>query len=144
MMEDEVKYNDATKKRPEGGRILDAPLVHMDLQEYIQKIRSEQSYKDKDLNSMTIYKADGLRVVLIAMHKHAVMEKHVAKGTINVQVLEGHVEFSTAEQTISLKEKEMIALHPNIPHEVKALKESVFLLTLNLQKQQSAPDHIKD
>ena len=127
---DHVKYNDQTKLRPEGERILDAPLVHLDLKEFSKTIKHEKAWKEKDRNAMTVYKTDGMRMVLIALHKGAVLERHTAKGNISVQVMEGEINFSTDNQTVLLKEGQAIALHKEIPHEVTAVKESVFLLTL--------------
>lgn len=132
--DENVKYNDQTELRPEGDRILDAPLVHMDLKEFSKTIKSEKTWKEKDRNAITVYKTDGMRMVLVALHKGAVLEKHTANGNISVQVLEGEINFSTDEQTVNLQEGQAIALHKNIPHEVTALKESIFLLTLNTVK----------
>ncbi len=128
---EEVKFNNPTNLRPEGERILNAPLVHMDLKEFAKMIKSEKAWKEKDRNSMTVYKSDGMRMVLIALHRNAVLERHTANGVISVQVLDGEINFSTDDQTVNLKEGQAIALHQMIPHEVTAIKESVFLLTLN-------------
>ncbi len=129
--DEQVKYNDPTNQRPEGERILDAPLVHIDLKEFSKTIKSEKAWEEKDRNAMTVYKTDGMRMVLIALHKGAVLEKHTANGNISVQVLDGEIDFSTDSQTVNLKEGQAIALHKMIPHEVSAVKESVFLLTLS-------------
>lgn len=129
-----VKYNDQTDLRPEGERILDAPLVHIDLKDFSKTIKSEKAWKEKDRNAITVYKTDGMRMVLIALHKGAVLEKHIANGTINIQVLEGEIDFSTPDQSIKLNEGKVIALHKNIPHEITAIKESIILLTLNTVK----------
>lgn len=132
--DDQVKFNNPTELRPEGERILDAPLVHMDLKEFAKTIKNEKAWKEKDRNAMTIYKSEGMRMVLIALHKNAVLEKHTANGTINIQVLDGEITVSTDDQTINLKEGQAVALHKMIPHEVTAIKETVFLLTLNTFK----------
>ena len=132
--DESVKYNDQTDLRPEGERIINAPLVHMDFKEFSKTIKSEKTWKEKDRNAITVYKTDGMRMVLIALHKGAILEKHTANGNISVQVLEGEINFSTEDQTVTLKEGQAIALHKNIPHEVTAIKESVFLLTLNTFK----------
>jgi quercetin dioxygenase-like cupin family protein len=131
---DSVKYNDQTDLRPEGERILDAPLVHMDLNEFSKTIKSEKTWKEKDRNAITVYKTDGMRMVLVALHKGAVLERHIANGNISVQVMDGEINFSTDDQTVNLKEGQAIALHKNIHHEVTAIKESIFLLTLNTVK----------
>lgn len=132
--DENVKFNNPTELRPEGERTLDAPLVHMDLKEYTKTIKSEKTWKEKDRNAMTVYKTDGMRIVLIALHKGAVLEKHTANGIISVQVMDGEINFSTDDQTVNLKEGQSVALHKMIPHEVTAIKETVFLLTLNTFK----------
>jgi quercetin dioxygenase-like cupin family protein len=126
----DVKSNESTDLRPEGDRIIDAPFVSMHLPEFIRQIKSEATWENSDRNALTIYKTNGMRMVLIALHEEAVIKKHTAEGIISVQLLEGEIVFSTDEQSVVMKEGEVIALHKGLPHEVKANKESVFLLTL--------------
>jgi quercetin dioxygenase-like cupin family protein len=45
--------------------------------------------------------------------------------------LEGQIAFVAEKQTTALDEGKMVALHAGIPHSVTAVKESVFLLTIN-------------
>jgi quercetin dioxygenase-like cupin family protein len=128
MMDD--KYNESTDLRPEGERMLDAPLVNIDIGRFITQIKKETAWDNSDRNAITVYKTSGLRIVLVALHEGAVMAKHTAAGIISVQVLEGEINFTTDEQSVILKKEQMIALHKGLPHSVTALKESVFLLTL--------------
>jgi len=126
----EIKYNESTELRPEGERLIDAPLVSMDIPEFIKKIKDEPAWKNRDRNAMTIYKTNGLRMVLIALHKDAELTRHTAEGIISLQVLEGKIMFNTDDQSVEIEKDRMIALHKGLPHSVKAIKESVFLLTL--------------
>jgi quercetin dioxygenase-like cupin family protein len=126
----EDKYNDSTDMRPEGERVLDAPLVNIDIGRFITQIKKEAAWDNSDRNAITVYKTDGLRMVLVALHEGAVMARHTAAGIISVQVLEGEINFTADEQSVILKKEQMIALHKGLPHRVTALKESVFLLTL--------------
>ena len=128
MMEN--KSSGSTPQRPDGTRLLDASLVRMDLNQFIDQIKKEENWLSGDKNSITVYKSETLRIVLIGLHKDAELRKHTAIGTISVQVLEGKIEFSTEEETIQLAKGEMIALHKKIPHQVLALEESLFLLTV--------------
>ena len=126
----ENKSNEATPKRPEGDRLLDAPLVTMDLNHLMEQVRNEPSWKDSDRNSITIYKSENMCVVLIGLHQNAELKTHTANGIINVQVLEGHIKFTTEQQVTELEKGQMLALKKQLPHSIFALKETFFLLTI--------------
>lgn len=121
----------STPLRPEGERILNASLVEMDLNQFIKQIKEETTWKESDHNSITIFKSEHLRIVLIGMHQGAELKTHTTNATISVQALEGKIQFTAEEQTIELSKGQMLALHAKIPHSVKALEESFFLLSLN-------------
>ena len=126
----EIKQNESTDLRPEGGRILDAPLVSIDLIDFTKTIKDESAWKNKDRNAITVYKTNGLRLVLMAMRKNAVLARHTADGILSLQVLEGEINFISDDKSVVLEKGQMIALHKGLPHSVTAIKESVFLLTL--------------
>ena len=132
--EPQEKFNEATPQRPEGDRPLDAPLVEMDLNAFRKQIKEEQAWHNSDRNSITIFKTNGMRLVLVGLHEGAEMKTHTAPGIISVQVLEGQIRFATEQQTTELGEGHMLALHAGIPHSVLALQESVFLLSLAISK----------
>ena len=124
------KFNEATTQRPQGDRIMDAPLVTIDLRSFTKQIREEKAWKESDRNAITVFKTDGMRIVLIALHKDAEMIKHTIDGMISIQVIEGEIFITTEKQSAELGPGEILALHQNIPHNVLAKKESIFLLTL--------------
>lgn len=130
----ENKSNESTEKRPDGERILNASLVKMDLNDFLKQIKSETSWAENDRNSMTIFKSDTMRIVIIGLHENAELKPHKANGIISVQVLEGKIEFSTDQESIQLERGQMVALQDNIVHCVKAVSESFFLLTLALKE----------
>jgi quercetin dioxygenase-like cupin family protein len=126
----DVKYNRSTELRPDGGRLMDAPVVPINIPDFLNQIKNEPAWEDSDRNAMTVYKTDGMSIVLIALHKDAVMEKHSTNGIVSVQVLDGEVKFDTEEKSHNLKKGQIIALHRNVAHSVSATEESVFLLTV--------------
>lgn len=126
----ENKSNEATPLRPDGDRMLNAQLVQMNLQAFIKQIKTETTWETSDRNSVTIFKSETMRIVLLGLHQNAELKPHKANGVISVQVLQGKINFITDEQSVDLEQGQMIALQENITHAVKALKESFFLLTL--------------
>lgn len=127
------KSNDATPQRLEGNRVLDANLVEMDLNKFIDQIKNEETWAKSDRNSVTVFKSETMRIVLLGLHKNTEIKPHKANSVISVQVLEGKINFITEEQTTTIEKGQMIALHANIVHSVVALQESFFLLTLSLK-----------
>ncbi len=130
----ENKSNDATPQRPEGNRVLNAPLVEMNLDKFIDQIKNETTWTDSDRNSVTIFKSETMRIVLMGMHENAELKPHKANGVISVQVLEGKINFIAEQQHSLLEKGQMIALQENITHSVIALTESFFLLTLAMNR----------
>ena len=126
----EIKYNEATPQRPGGDRSLDAALVAIDLPAFVKQIKEESTWNESDRNAITVFKTNGLRIVLIALHKGAEMARHTADGIISVQVLEGQMQFNTEWRSVELNKGQVLALHERIPHSLFALKETIFLLTL--------------
>ncbi len=126
------KSNEATALRPEGNRLLNAELVTMNLYQFIDQIRNEKTWVESDRNSVTIYKSITMRIVLMGLHENAELKTHQANGVISVQVLEGVIDFSTANSTNRMEKGHMLALQENILHSVMAVTDSFFLLTLAL------------
>lgn len=129
-MNEKLKFNKATPLRPEGDHILDATLVSIDLPSFIKQIKQEETWHNSDRNAITVFKTNGFRIVLIALHAGAEMVDHIAEGIISVQVLEGHIQFNANNQLINLTQGQMLTLHKSIAHHVLSKEESVFLLTL--------------
>lgn len=130
----EEKSNEATPKRPEGERTLDAPLVAIDLNKYKDQILSEESWLNNKRNAITVFKSSTMRIVMIGLHQDAELPEHTADGIISVQLLQGHIIFRTADDEQKLTEGNMVTLHEKIPHSVLAMEDSIFLLTMALQK----------
>lgn len=128
------RANEATKKRPEGDRTIDAPLVDIDLNKYIEQLKAEESWLNNKRNAITVFKSDHMRIVLIGLHNNATLPEHTAEGIISVHVLEGHIVFKTADDEKKLLQGQMVTLHERIPHSVTAMEDSIFLLTMALKK----------
>jgi quercetin dioxygenase-like cupin family protein len=123
-------YPQVAVLEPRANRKSKRGLVAIDLDALTEKIRVAEAFKKSDRNAVTIFKADGLRIVLVALHRGAKMIENSAAGVISVQVLEGKITFSTDGQSVELAEGQLLALHGKISHSIKAHDETIFLLTL--------------
>ena len=100
----------------------------------IEQIKNEPTWKTNDRNSVTVFKSETMRIVLMGLHENAELKSHKANGVISIQTLEGKINFVTEMQSVILEKGQMIALEENIIHSVMALKVSFFLLTLSMNK----------
>lgn len=130
----EEKHSDATLARPEGSRIIDADMVDINLNKYIEQIKREEAWINNKRNAITVFKSDHMRIVLIGLHKDAELPEHTADGTISVHVLEGHVVFKKGTEEVKLLQHNIVTLHEHIPHSVLAMEDSIFLLTIAVNK----------
>jgi hypothetical protein len=126
----EEKYNESTINRPEGERPVDAPVVVVNIPEYIKKIKKEKAWDENDRNAITVFKSDKLRIILVAMHKKAEMTTERPENIFSLQVLDGRVRLHSPEKIIKVEEDELFVLHANIPYKIEAVKKSIFLLTV--------------
>ena len=116
--------------RPSANRIVSAPCVEIDLPKHIAQLQQEPAWMQGDRNTITVYKSELMRIVLMGLRKDAEIKPHKANGVISVQVIEGMIQFITEPQTVSLAQGQMIAIEPGITHSVHASEESFFLLTM--------------
>jgi quercetin dioxygenase-like cupin family protein len=83
------------------------------------------------LYSKLLFKADDLRLVLIAMETGARMKDHHADGTVSIHALQGMLCIHLAERSHDLYKGQILTLAPGIGHDVEAREDSAFLLTIS-------------
>jgi len=71
-----------------------------------------------------------MRVVLFAMEQTAKMKEHHADGTVSVRVLRGALRLRIGEGDMRLGTGGLLIIGAKVRHDVEALEESVFLLTI--------------
>ena len=126
----EVRRQEDTVNRPEGERIIDAPYVTIDLPHYIEQIKNEKMWKERDHNAITVFKDDQLTVVLVAMHPNAEIRTQRPRHLWTGQVLSGRVQLTVNEKEVALQKGQIAVLHAGIPYTVLAREESLLLLTV--------------
>lgn len=128
----ENKRIDATVNRPEGERVLDAPYIFINIPEFIRQLKAEEAWQKNDRNGITVFKTQGVTMVLMGLHSGAVVKNNLVDGIFTIQVLEGIVRITTPEGAVDMLAGHIMAFHQLAEHTVEALMESVLLLTNNI------------
>jgi len=108
---------------------LSAPLLNFDLNREIQQLRSEGRWQSGH-TAKTLVKYSDFRMVLVAIKAGGRMMQHRTEGRISIHNLTGHIRIHASEQAVELPAGHMLALERDIPHDVEALVDSAFLLTI--------------
>jgi quercetin dioxygenase-like cupin family protein len=111
---------------------LDKPLLEFDLNAEREKLHQDEAWRQATgRSSRTLVKHADLRIVLIGIRANTQMHEHAAAGRISVQTLSGHIRLHLPDQAVDLPAGHLLALDQCVPHDVEAVEESAFLLTLS-------------
>jgi len=125
-----MKFNEATRNRPEGDRVLDAPQLYVDIERHIEILKEEEAWQKNDRNAMTVFKSDHVTIVLVALHGGATLLPQEVDSLVTAQVISGGIRFESSQGVKNLKEQNIVVLHSNEPFNATAIEDTVLLLTL--------------
>ncbi len=107
-------------------------LLHFNLAKELQELREQDSWeRGTGRSSKTLAKYPDFRVVLVLMKAASEMKEHHADARISVQTLQGRIRVHLPDQAVELNAGELICLEAGIHHDVEALEESAFLITVS-------------
>jgi len=105
-------------------------LLTFDLRVEVERLQAEETWRQGMRNAKTLIKEPDLRIVVIVMRLGGRMEEHRAPGHLSIQTLTGRLRLQVRDQTIDLPAGEVLVLDPDVAHDVEAIEESAFLLTI--------------
>jgi quercetin dioxygenase-like cupin family protein len=105
------------------------PMLTFDLNAEIKRLREENAWQG-GRDSKTLVKNEDFRIVLTVMKANALLHEHKTTGRISVQVLSGHIQMHVQDKVFDLPAGHLLALDRAVPHDVNALEDSAFLLTI--------------
>jgi quercetin dioxygenase-like cupin family protein len=108
---------------------MSASFLEFDLDQELDQLHREPDW-NRGQNARTLVKYDDIRVVLTALKTGARLPRHQNKGRISIQTVAGHLLVRADGRTFDLPVGTLLTLGHNLPHEVEALEESAFLLTI--------------
>ncbi len=111
-------------------RVLDRPLMTFSVPEEIAKIKQGEQWKHARRGAVTLSKNADLRMVLVVLSEGMEIHEHHAEGPITVYVVEGSLKFHAAGEEHLLSAGSLLSLGGGIPHDVRALGECAFVITV--------------
>jgi quercetin dioxygenase-like cupin family protein len=105
-------------------------MAHFDLNHEIADAASRKPWPAGHY-AKTLFKKHDFRVVLITMEPGAHMKEHHTDGTISVQVLNGKLRMNVGNRPYELAAGNLFTLAASIRHDVEAIDDSAFLLTIS-------------
>ncbi|HWH57894.1 MAG TPA: cupin domain-containing protein [Terriglobales bacterium] len=116
------------------------PLLQFDLLEELRQLRREDSWqRQTGRSSKTLAKYPNLRIILVLMKANTQMNEHRADGRVSIHALMGKICIHLPEQKVNLAAGQLLVLDCGMVHNVEALEESAFLLTISWSKAQLEP-----
>ena len=107
----------------------EGPSLSFDLADQIRQLRQEH-YWQSGRNSKTIVKYADFRIVLTAIQAKTTIHEHHSAGRISVQTVEGRIRMHAGGNEFDLPAGRVLVLDRAMPHDVVALEDSAFLLTI--------------
>ncbi len=110
---------------------LAASIMEFDFAAEIAQLRQEDSWKrGTGRSSKTLAKHPDLRIVLTLLQAGAHVKEHKTAGRISIQGVMGRMRLHVSERTVELTPGKLLVLDTEVPHDVEAVEESAFLLTV--------------
>jgi quercetin dioxygenase-like cupin family protein/hemerythrin-like domain-containing protein len=107
-----------------------SPVLQFDLAQEIEQLRSEEPWPSTGRNAKTMVKYPDFRIVLTVLKADTRVQEHQTVGRISVQTVAGHIRMHVGKQMMDLPQGHLVVLDTALPHDVEALEDSAFLLTI--------------
>jgi quercetin dioxygenase-like cupin family protein len=114
---------------------LTGTALTFDLAAEVDKLKREPTWQLHGHNAKTLVKHPDVRVVLIALRAGARMQESKTDQCVTLHALSGRLRLHLPGDNIDLPTGALMALDHTVVHDIEALEESVFLMTLGWSKQ---------
>jgi quercetin dioxygenase-like cupin family protein len=104
-------------------------ILSFDLSEEVRRLESEQPWQAEH-TANTIVKYPDLRIVLVALRAGGRLHEHRTAGRISIQTLSGEILVHVLGKVVEMSTGKLLTVEHDVPHDVEAKSDSVFLLTI--------------
>jgi len=88
-------------------------------------------YKEDKPSINVLFETDSTKEIRIVMRNGQLMKKHQTPFPIVVEIFEGEIDFGVEGELHHLKRGDILALDGGVPHDLKAMSDSIVRLTLS-------------
>jgi quercetin dioxygenase-like cupin family protein len=107
-----------------------------DLNAEADRLRAESQEVRDGHRQITLFRAEGVSIVLFDFDADGRLKDHAADGYVTVQVITGEIRMTTASQEYSMEAGSLLVLRPGVTHDLRAETASRVLLTVRLDPAQ--------
>jgi quercetin dioxygenase-like cupin family protein len=125
----ESKFEKASVQ--ETPRMVGSHSTELDIDKEIEELHCSPDWKGGLARKMLVRYPD-LQIMLRAMKANTRIPEHHNPGRISVQTLRGHIRMHADGKLFDLPEGKVLILDRAVTHDVEAVEESAFLLTVAL------------
>jgi quercetin dioxygenase-like cupin family protein len=121
--------NDEQQHRRPHPTPMAASFLEFDITSEMEQLHREATWQSGQ-SAKTLVKFDDLRIVLMVLKARSRIPGHQTEGRISIHTLAGHIQVRAQGRTFDLLSGRLLALDHGVPHDVEALEDSAFLLTI--------------
>ncbi len=122
-------YETETDRRRSHPVPMASPFLEFDLGAEIERLHAETTWST-GRNARTLVKYEDFRVVLTALRSGIRIAEHETPGRISIHVVSGRVRLNAVGRTFDLRPGGLVSLDHREPHDLEAIEDSAFLLTM--------------
>jgi quercetin dioxygenase-like cupin family protein len=108
----------------------DSIISELGLAYLIKTMKKSKPWTNGELNSLILMNKPEKQVILTAMHDGTEIESFQANDSITLQIIEGLIRFRVRNNTVTIREGQLMKLDENIKYNFIAREDTVFLLTI--------------
>jgi len=94
-------------------------------------LTSDLSYKEDKPNIQALLETPFSKEIRILLKAGQTMKEHSAPGPIVVELFEGVIDFGVNKTVHRIKKGDLLTLEAKVPHDLKAIEDSIVRLTLS-------------
>lgn len=120
---------------------LTTPVHHLDLNKESEQIRKEELWDTVGHTARTLVKQPDLRIVLTMMKAGTHIKEHQTAGRLSIHTLSGRIQIQLSDRKVDLPAGHLLVIEPAARHDVEAVEESAFLLTISWPQPGASPEN---